>query len=48
MDVFLGYPKNKKGGQLVGNKRNDYSPKTVKSQYGESEVDIPRDRNAEF
>ena len=48
MDVSLGYPKNEKGGLLVDNKRNGYTPKTVKSQYGEFEVDVPRDRNAEF
>lgn len=30
------------------NKRNGYSPKTVKSQYGEFQVDIPRDREGTF
>lgn len=48
MDVSLGYPKNDKGALIVENKRNGYSPKTLKSQYGEFEVDIPRDRNGEF
>jgi transposase-like protein len=48
MDVSLGYPKNEKGDLLIENKRNGYTPKTVKSQYGEFEVDVPRDRNAEF
>lgn len=48
MDVSMGYPKNEKGELIVENKRNGYSPKTVKSQYGEFEVDIPRDRNGEF
>jgi putative transposase len=48
MDVSLGYSKNKKGTLLTDNKRNGYTPKTVKSQYVEFEVDIPRDRNAEF
>jgi putative transposase len=48
MDVSLGYPKNEKGDLLVENKRNGYTPKTVKSQYGEFEVEVPRDRNAEF
>ncbi|MPW27375.1 IS256 family transposase [Alkalibaculum sp. M08DMB] len=48
MDVSLGYPKNEKGGVTTDNKRNGYSPKSVKSQYGEFEVDIPRDRNGEF
>lgn len=48
MDVSMGYPKNEKGELIVENKRNGYSPKTVKSQYGEFEVDIPRDRNGDF
>lgn len=30
------------------NKRNGYSPKTVKSQFGQLSLDIPRDRNGEF
>lgn len=48
MDVSLGYPKNDKGDTETENKRNGYSSKTVKSQFGEFEVDVPRDRNAEF
>lgn len=48
MDVSLGYPKNEKGTLSVDNKRNGYTQKTVKSQYGEFEIDIPRDRNGEF
>jgi len=48
MDVSIGYPKNEKGELAVDNKRNGYSPKTLKSQYGEIEVDIPRDRNGNF
>jgi transposase-like protein len=48
MDVSLGYPKNEKGDLLIENKRNGYTSKTVKSQYGEFDVEIPRDRNAEF
>lgn len=48
MDVSLGYPKNEKGNLLTENKRNGYTPKTVKSQYGEFEVEVPRDRNGEF
>jgi transposase-like protein len=48
MDVSLGYPKNEKGDLISENKRNGYSPKTVKSQYGEFEVEVPRDRKGEF
>jgi putative transposase len=48
IEVSMGYPKNEKGELVIDNKRNGYSPKTVKSQYGEIELDIPRDRNGEF
>lgn len=33
---------------LVGNYRNGHSSKNIKSSFGEVEVDIPRDRKAEF
>jgi transposase-like protein len=29
-----GYPKNQKDEQVIDNKRNSYSPKTVKNLYG--------------
>ena len=48
MDAVLGYEKNQKGDTLSNNKRNGYSTKTLKSQYGEFPIEIPRDRNAEF
>lgn len=48
MDVSIGYSKNNKQDAASDNKRNGYSPKTVKSQYGEFQVDIPRDRTGEF
>lgn len=48
MDVSLGYPKNEKGNLLIDNKRNGYTTKAIKSQYGEFEVDVPRDRNGDF
>ena len=48
MDATLGYEKNQKGDSEVENKRNGYSTKTVKSQYGEIPLEIPRDRNGEF
>ena len=48
MDASIGYTKNKKSDVTSENKRNGYSPKTVKSQYGEFQVDIPRDRAGEF
>lgn len=48
MDAALGYPRNQKGHLAVPNKRNGHSKKTLKSQFGEFQVDIPRDRNGEF
>lgn len=48
MDSSIGYPKNNKQGVESENKRNGYSPKTLKSQYGEFQVDIPRDREGAF
>ena len=48
MDVALGYEKNQKGEMETTNKRNGHSPKKLKSQYGEFQIDVPRDRNGEF
>ena len=48
LDATLGYEKNQKGNIQSSNKRNGHSSKTLKSQYGEFEIDIPRDRNGEF
>ena len=48
MEATLGYEKNQKGELISSNKRNGYSTKTLKSQYGEFPIDIPRDRNGEF
>ena len=48
MDATLGYNKNDKGELESDNKRNGYSPKTVKSEFGEFQLDIPRDRKGEF
>ncbi len=48
MDEHLGYTKHDNAGDNSGNSRNGYSKKTVKSRFGESEVQIPRDRNGTF
>ena len=48
MDVSLGYDKNQKNGIETDNKRNGHTPKTVKSEFGEFQLDIPRDRNGEY
>jgi putative transposase len=48
MDEHLGYEKHNNSGDLCGNSRNGYNKKTIISDYGESEIAIPRDRNGEF
>ena len=48
LDASLGYEKNHKGDLRTDNKRNGHSPKKLKSQYGEFQIDVPRDRNGEF
>ena len=48
LDATLGYEKNHKGDLQTDNKRNGHSTKNLKSQYGEFQIDVPRDRNGEF
>ena len=48
MDDHLGYKKHDQSQKPSKNRRNGNSKKTVKSDYGELEIDIPRDRNGEF
>ena len=48
MDEHLGYEKNSIIGNNSGNSRNGYGRKTLKSELGETEIRVPRDRNGEF
>jgi putative transposase len=48
MDEHLGYDKNSVLGNNSGNSRNGYNRKTITSDYGSSEIAVPRDRNGEF
>ena len=48
MDEHLGYEKHSTEGDNSGNSRNGYNHKTIISDYGESEIVVPRDRNGEF
>ena len=48
IDEHLGYEKHDVAGNNSGNSRNGYNRKTIISDYGESEIAIPRDRNGEF
>jgi len=48
MEEHLGYEKNSVAGNNSGNSRNGYGKKTVRSEWGESEIAVPRDRNGTF
>ncbi len=48
MDEHLGYEKNSILGNNSGNSRNGYGKKTIKSEWGESEIAVPRDRKGTF
>ena len=48
MEEHLGYEKHDPLGNNSGNSRNGYGKKTLKSELGETEIIIPRDRNGEF
>ena len=44
----LGYSKYDYEEKKTENSRNGYTPKTVRSEYGEIDLNIPRDRNNEY
>jgi len=44
----LGYEKHDPAGYKSGNSRNGKSQKTLKGDFGEMEVEVPRDRNGTF
>lgn len=48
LDEHLGYEKNDKSEDRKSNTRNGYSPKTLKGDLGEVEIQNPRDREASF
>ena len=48
MEEHLGYEKHSVEGNNSGNSRNGYNHKTIISDYGESEIAVPRDRKGEF
>jgi transposase-like protein len=48
LDHELGYTKYDYKNKQTDNSRNGYSSKTVKSNYGKVDLDVPRDRNGEF
>ena len=48
MEEHLGYETHSPAGDNTGNSRNGYGKKTIKSEWGESEIAVPRDRNGTF
>lgn len=48
LDTELGYPKNGEKPPDSSNRRNGHSSKKVRSNYGEVELTVPRDRDGEF
>jgi putative transposase len=46
LDSHLGYEKHNK--TSASNSRNGYSEKKIKTSFGESEIQVPRDREASF
>ncbi len=46
LDAHLGYEKHEKTSEV--NARNGYSKKKIKTSYGESQIQVPRDRDASF
>lgn len=48
LEDSLGYARNDSQNKQTSNRRNGYSKKTVRSEYGELDIEIPRDREGEF
>lgn len=48
LDEHLGYEKHDVTGKTTENSRNGYSSKTIKGNFGEMEIETPRDRNSTF
>lgn len=44
----LGYSKSDKTGKATENRRNGHTSKRVRSDYGEIDLEVPRDRDGEF
>lgn len=48
LDTQLGYTKHDDTNKATDNRRNGHSSKSVRSDYGEVELEVPRDRKGEF
>jgi len=48
LDAHLGYSKSSQGEKQTADRRNGYSCKTIKTNLGETVIDVPRDRDGSF
>lgn len=48
MSMHLEQPQSKTEDKTRSNRRNGHSRKTIKGEFGEATIEIPRDRNGEF
>jgi len=48
LEAKLGYSKDDTSNKNTDNSRNGYTPKTLKSEFGEVKIQVPRDRKGEF
>ncbi|MGG1251020.1 IS256 family transposase [Brevibacillus agri] len=48
LETELGYAKHDSKNKRTTNSRNGYSKKTVRSEYGDIDIQVPRDREGEF
>ncbi len=48
LEEHLGYEKHSSKGDHSGNSRNGYGKKTLKTELGETEISVPRDRSGTF
>ena len=48
MTEQIGYPKSESGEKPTGNRRNGKSSKTLRTDQGPMEIDVPRDRDGEY
>jgi transposase-like protein len=48
LEAKLGYAKDDIESKNTDNSRNGYTPKTIKSEFGEVDIQVPRDRKGEF
>ena len=48
MEEHLGYPKHDREGRGSGNSRNGATEKTVRGDFGQVQIETPRDRQSSF